>query len=175
MTGGARWRGARREVGVAIALVATVTAATWVLAGAKIAGLVVLGCGAAALAVLRVLLAPAAEPEIAPVQFSHGPPTSFSGLWRAQADLADATRSLAAWHFGIRPRLQNLLAARLAERHGISLAADPDAARRVLNSGTRHDLWSWMDPRRPLPPDPSSQPGIPPGLLAALIDRLEQL
>jgi hypothetical protein len=175
VTGGTRWRGARREVVVAIALVTTVTAATWVLVGPQIAGLAVLGCGAAVLAVLRMLLAPAAEPDTVPARLRPGPPTTFTGLWRAQADLADATKSLAAWHFGIRPRLQNLLAARLAERHGISLAADPDAARRVLNSGTRHDLWSWMDPLRPLPPDPSSQPGIPSGLLAALIDRLEQL
>jgi hypothetical protein len=39
----------------------------------------------------------------------------------------------------------------------------------------RSDLWAWIDPQRQAPPDAGSRPGIPPRVLAALIDRLERL
>ena len=70
-------------------------------------------------------------------QWSHeaGPSRSFFGFWRTRSDLIDATTSLSAWDVALRPRLVNLFAARLSERHGISLAADPEAARRVLTAG----------------------------------------
>ena len=56
----------------------------------------------------------------------------------------------------------------------LHLADDPDAARRLL-LGSRHDLWRWIDPSQPEPAEAGSQPGIPPRVLAALIDRLEKL
>jgi hypothetical protein len=104
----------------------------------------------------------------------RGPSRIFIGFWRTRSSLEDATRSLGGWEVGLRPRLTNLLAARLSERHGISLADDPRAAEALL-TGTRHDLWRWIDPQRPVAPDTSSRPGIPPHVLAALIDRLEKL
>jgi hypothetical protein len=116
-----------------------------------------------------------AEPDpigVEQIRLSH----SFTGFWRTQSDLTSATKSLSAWDHGTRPRLTNLLAARLAEHHGINLAHEPQAARRaLLGADDRDDLWFWIDPRRPSPPDASSMPGIPPGALAALIERLEQL
>ena len=43
--------------------------------------------------------------------------------------------------------LEHLLAARLAERHGVHLYQDPEAARRLLcRSGRDADLWPWIDP-----------------------------
>ena len=57
---------------------------------------------------------------------SHAP-ASFAGFWRKRAGLEDGTKSMAAYDNGLRPTLQHLLAARLAERHGISLRDDPDA------------------------------------------------
>ena len=47
----------------------------------------------------------------------------------------------------LRPVLEHLLAARLAERHGVHLYQDPDAARRLLCRHPRDaDLWAWIDP-----------------------------
>ncbi|HUJ08311.1 MAG TPA: hypothetical protein VLX31_19580 [Streptosporangiaceae bacterium] len=172
---GTGWNAARREVAVAAGLVAALTAAAWALDGPAAAAVVVIGSVALSLVLLRAVLGHDAE--LPPHPPGSGPPTqSFRGFWRTQADLADATRSLSAWDMGARRRLTNLFAARLAERHGISLADDPDAARRLLlRRPSRHDLWFWIDPDRPTPPDAGAQRGIPPGALAALIDRLEQL
>src|SRR4029077_15015800 len=51
--------------------------------------------------------------------------SSFSGLWRRQCRLADAQASMPAYEAGLRRQLENLLASRLAERHGISLYDHP--------------------------------------------------
>jgi hypothetical protein len=75
--------------------------------------------------------------------------------------------------------LEHLLAARLAERHGVHLYQDPDAARRLLCRHPRDaDLWPWIDPQTR--PETSargatSERGIPRRTLARLIDRLERL
>jgi hypothetical protein len=138
--------------------------------------LVILVSAAVSLVVMQVLTGRSEEPAPPITPDSDGPSQSFRGFWRTQAELADASKSLSAWDYGTRPRLANLLAARLAERHGISLSDEPDAARRLLlRKPSRHDLWYWIDPQRETPPDAPSRPGIPPGALAALIDRLEQL
>ena len=168
------WNGARRELTVAGLLAVVLAAAGWALDGPAAAGFVLLICIAVSLVVLRALIEPDQEPPAPEARHEFGPSQSFTGFWRTRSDLMDATRSLSAWDSGLRPRLTNLLAARLSERHGISLADDPQAARDLLR-GTRHDLWRWIDPSRPAPPDADSQPGIPPNVLAALIDRLEKL
>ena len=79
----------------------------------------------------------------------------------------------------LRPVLEHLLAARLAERHGVHLYQDPDAARRLLCRRPRDaDLWAWIDPgkagrrRRASRPRPARHPE---STLARLIDRLERL
>jgi len=168
------WQGARRELTVAALFAAALPTAAWAIGGPSTAGLVLLICVALSLVGLRALIEPHQEPP--PPEASHdlGPSRIFHGFWRTRSDLDDATRSLAAWESGLRPRLTNLLAARLSERHGISLADDPQAAEALL-TGTRHDLWRWIDPRRPAEPDAASQTGIPRHVLAALIDRLEKL
>ena len=77
----------------------------------------------------------------------------------------------------LRPVLEHLLAARLAERHGVNLYQDPAAARRIFCKH-RHDvaLWRWVDPDqdRHAKPDADGR-GIPRHVLARLIDRLEKL
>lgn len=175
--GGPGWRDAGREVTVAVLLVLALTAAAWALEGPAAAWFTALACAALSLVALRALIEPHEPPRAPPPSYELGPSRSFLGFWRTRSDLADATRSLSAWDNALRPRLTNLLAARLSERHGISLADDPEAARRVL-TGNRpggRDLWTWIDPQRQTPPGAGSQPGIPPHVLAALIDRLERL
>jgi len=151
-----------------------VTVAAYALSGPALAGLVLLVSVAAGLVALRALIDPDQRPEPPPPPDEAGPSGTVIGFWRTRSDLDDATRSLSAWHHGLRPRLTNLLAARLSERQGVSLADDPDTARRLL-LGSRQDLWRWIDPAQPEPAEAGSRPGIPPRVLAVLIDRLEKL
>jgi hypothetical protein len=71
-------------------------------------------------------------------------------------------------HFGttMRPQLQRLFAARLAEVHGIVLHRDPERAAAVIGPA----LWPWIDPRTGPP-----QPVLTGPTLHALLDRLEAL
>jgi hypothetical protein len=185
------WRGARPELAVAAGLILILSAAAWAIDGPATASVVVLVSVAISLVVLRALVVredppgdhdpeslPAQEAPDVPgplgleqIRLSH----TFTNFWRTQSDLTSATKSLSAWDYGTRPRLTNLLAARLAEHHGVNLAHEPLAARRLLLGAGDDDLWFWIDPRRPSPEDASSRPGISPGALAALIERLEQL
>jgi hypothetical protein len=170
------WNTARRELIVAALLVLALTATAWAFDGPAMAGVVLVICVVVSLVTLRGLIDPDEEPALPEPGYQDGPTQSFRGFWRTQADLGDASRSLSAWDYLARPRLTNLLAARLSERHGVSLSDDPETARRLLlRRPSRLDLWYWIDPQRPTPPDASSRPGIPPRALAALIDRLEQL
>jgi hypothetical protein len=100
---------------------------------------------------------------------------SYLGFWRQRGVLADAAASMRSYDADLRPTLQHLLAARLAERHGVSLYADPEAARRLLLAGKPDDrLWFWLDPQRP-PEQRSMRHGIPQRTLTAIVERLERL
>jgi hypothetical protein len=156
-------------------VVAVAAAAGYAAAG--LAGLteVVLIAAVAALVVLRVLAPPAAGPQARRPADAEALPATFTGYWRKRAGLADGTRSMTAYDAELRGTLQHLLAVRLAERHGVSLRDDPDAARRLLCPGPRDDaLWYWVDPARPTVAT-QRRSGIPPRTLARLIDRLERL
>jgi hypothetical protein len=174
---GTGWRAAGREITIAALFMIAVAGAAWALYGPAAAGFAAVACLALSLVALRGLIEPHEPPPAPRLAQEIGPSRTFFGFWRTRSDLSDAVRSLSAWDNGLRPRLTNLLAARLAERHGISLTEDPVAARQLLTGGRqgRHDLWAWIDPRRQTPPDAGSRPGIPPNVLAALIDRLERL
>lgn len=171
------WRGARRELTVAATLVLALAVAGFELAGSAAAATVVLISAAVAIVALRALLGPGDErPEPVEPHWRGSTSQFFAGFWRTRADLVESSRSWSSWEHGPRSRLQNILAARLAERHGVSLADDPETARQLLLGGDgRQDLWDWIDPQRPVPPDAATRHGIPPRVLAALIDRLEQL
>ena len=66
----------------------------------------------------------------------------------------------------MRPQLQRLFAARLAERHGVEMYRHPQRARALVGA----DLWPWIDPEATAP-----QPTLPEPVLRALLDRLEAL
>ena len=168
------WRASGPELAIAAIVVVAVTGAAYAWAGLA-GGAMVLGCCAVlALALLRLL--PDAEPEhvAPPEEWAEPTHTSISGFWRERNTVKDATTNMASYEVELRPVLQHLLAARLAERHGISLYTDPEAARRLLLAGGRDkNLWYWLDPQRPEAPE--NRAGIPPRTLAAIIHRLEQL
>ena len=169
------WRAAVPEICIAAVLVALAAAAGYVAAGSAGAVVVVIGAAAAALVVMRAITPLGTLPREVHVADTETVPVTFTGYWRKRAGLVDGTHSLAAYDAGLRGTLQHLLAARLAERHGVSLHDDPDTARRLLCPRPRDDaLWYWVDPARP-PSQAGKQPGIPPRTLARLIDRLEQL
>jgi hypothetical protein len=133
------------------------------------------GWAVAALALLLAVVPGASKPLAQPDQRSVRLHTTFLGFWRKRNIVRDATASMAAYDAELRPALQHLLAARLAERHGVSLHADPAAARRLLLPGHRDQaLWFWLDPVRPAEADQRRR-GIPARTLAAIFDRLERL
>jgi len=168
------WRAAAPEIVIAALVVAVAAVAGYAAGGLPGLTVVMLVAAVAALLVLRVLTPPAAAPQ-ARAADNEALPATFTGYWRKRAGLVDGTQSMTAYDAELRATLQHLLAVRLADRHGISLRDDPDAARRLLCPGPRDDgLWYWVDPARP-PVTKERRSGIPPRTLARLIDRLEQL
>lgn len=169
------WRAAVPEIIIAAIVVAVAAVAGYAAAGLPGTAVVVTCAAVVSLVVLRVLTPRQAAHSAIRMADTEGIPVTFTGYWRKRAGLVDGTQSMTAYDAELRGTLQRLLAARLAERHGISLHDDPDGARRLLCPTPRDDrLWYWVDPARP-PATPGNQSGIPPRILARLIDRLEQL
>jgi hypothetical protein len=192
------WRGARPELAVAAVTVAAAAVAGYALAGARALTVVIVVAAAAALLALRWLL-PAATPPPAVDGGADSISTGWSAYryWRSLSDLRDGVAARAAYEMRLRPALEHMLAARLADRHGVNLYTDPAEARRLLcRPGRDDDLWAWIDPAQAAsqagagapagpqdgagPPDrdprtAGQQPGIPRRTLERLINRLEQL
>jgi len=173
--GAGGWRTCMPELTVWAVLVLATSLAAYAYAGAGVAALAVAGWAVASIAFLRVLVPAAAEP-LTEQASGHGRGrSSFLGFWRKRSMVRDATTSMVSYDAELRPSLQHLLAARLAERHGVSLYADPATARRLVLPGQRDDaLWFWLDPLRPAETE-QRRTGIPPRTLAAILDRLERL
>jgi hypothetical protein len=170
------WRAARPEIVIGLIAAAALGAGAYAFAGPAAAVVAVTGAGVAVLAGLRALTPP---DEVAPppeeALSGRGQTTTFARFWRRHSDVQAATKSLAAYDYELRTTLQHLLAARLSERHGISLYDEPEAARRLLARGGSDRLWFWLDPGREAVTDEGKAAGIPPRTLAAIIDRLEHI
>jgi hypothetical protein len=177
------WRGCLPELTVTAVLIVATSAVVYGYAGAGAAVLALIIWAVALLVLLRGLV-PAAVASPLPLRPRRASGrTSFTGFWRKRASVSTATASMVSYDAELRPTLQHLLAARLAERHDVNLYADPATARRLLLYGTghgavrgRHDdqLWYWLDPSRPAETRQNMR-GIPPRTLAVIIDRLERL
>ena len=106
-------------------------------------------------------------------------PRPLSGYARRRYAVQTAVGSLVFYNEELRPVLEHLLAARLAQRHGLHLYQNPEAARRLLcRDPGDAELWFWLDPAtRPKEArrGQREQSGIPRQTLARLIDRLEEL
>jgi hypothetical protein len=169
------WRAAVPEIIIAAIVVAVAAVAGYAAAGLPGTAVVMTCAAVISLVVLRALHPAPAAHQDGRLADNEAIPVTFTGYWRKRAGLVDGTHSMIAYDAELRGTLQRLLAARLAERHGISLQDDPGAARRLLCPTPRDDrLWYWVDPARP-PATREKQSGIPPRTLARLIDRLEQL
>jgi hypothetical protein len=92
--------------------------------------------------------------------------------------VATSLSSRPLYESDLRPVLEHVLAARLAEGHGVNLYTEPEAARLVFcRTGADESLWPWIDPAQAVTGDERSRlrHGIPRQTLARLITRLEQL
>ncbi|MER8114761.1 hypothetical protein [Streptomyces sp. NPDC094031] len=94
---------------------------------------------------------------------SHAPAL---GGWRRIVAKTLADDSEAHLRTVMRPQLQRLFAARLAERHGVLMHRDPRRARALVGA----ELWPWIDPGANAP-----RPTLPEPVLRSLLDRLEAL
>ena len=172
------WRGIRLELVLTAVLAAVAGAAGYVMAGWAGLSVVVIAAAAVALAVLRVLL-PRLAPD--PLKTARAKPTAraVSGYGQRLLAVQTAINSLAYYNDELRPVLEHLLAARLAERHGVHLYQDPETARRILCRDLHDaDLWTWINPATRPKESPRGQverAGIPRRTLVRLIDRLEVL
>ncbi|QNP74784.1 hypothetical protein IAG44_38610 [Streptomyces roseirectus] len=100
-----------------------------------------------------------------PVRLLDSRPPALGGWQRIVADsFADDGEA----HFAtvMRPQLQRLFAARLAQRHGVAMYRNPGRARSLVGA----ELWPWIDPGATAP-----RSTLPEPVLRSLLDRLETL
>jgi hypothetical protein len=176
------WRGAVPELLIAAALVLALAVAGYAMASWAGLSVVAIATVATAMVGVRVLL-PAATPDKARTAREKAQARSLSGYSHRRFVVRTASESLSFYQAELRPVLEHLLAARLAERHGVNLYGDPEAARRLLCRTSREaDLWRWIDPatrpqgvRASTGAGTGNERGIPGRTLTRLVDRLERL
>ncbi|HTU75633.1 MAG TPA: hypothetical protein VMG38_19130 [Trebonia sp.] len=167
------WRQARPELVIAGVFVLAMAAAGLALAGWP--GLAVVATVAAviALLVLRGLAPRPAAAAARQARASDSAARSITGYSQRRFLVASGIANRAFYQADLQPLLEHLLAARLAERHGVNLYREPEAARRAfVRTAGDEALWRWIDPARTVP---AGARGIPRRTLARLIDRLEHL
>jgi hypothetical protein len=100
-----------------------------------------------------------------PVRLMGGRAPALGG-WRRIVTKTLADDSEVHLRTVMRPQLQRLFAARLAERHGVAMYRNPGRARALVGA----ELWPWIDPGAQAP-----APTLPEPVLRSLLDRLEDL
>jgi hypothetical protein len=171
------WRGARPEL-----LIAAIGAGAVALAALAVAGWSGLAVVAVAVAVLSVVVLRGLIPSSADqtVRKAKEKPAarSIGGYAQRRFVVGTSVSSQAFYESDLRPALEHLLAARLAEHHGINLYAEPSRARAAFcQTMADESLWRWIDPAQAAPMDvrASTAGGIPRRTLARLVYRLEHL
>ncbi|MGH3165830.1 MAG: hypothetical protein ACRDN0_08035 [Trebonia sp.] len=171
------WRGARPEL-----IIAAVTAAAAALAALAVAGWTGVAVVAVAAAVLAIVVLRGLAPDLADqtVRKAREKPAAraIGGYAQRRFVVGTSVSSQAFYETDLRPALEHLLAARLAEHHGINLYAEPSRARAAFcQTRTDESIWHWIDPAQAAPLDQraSQTGGIPRRTLARLVNRLEHL
>jgi hypothetical protein len=171
------WRPAFPELAIAAVMVAAAA-----LAAAAVAGWPGVAAVAAATAVIALLLLRGVMPRSAALALRQKKDKqrarSISGYAQRRFIVVTSLASRPTYESDLRPVLEHILAARLAENHAVNLYTEPDAARKAF-CRTRGDqrLWPWIDPAQGLAADDRAahKRGIPSRVLGRLITRLEQL
>jgi hypothetical protein len=174
---GGRWRPALPEL-----VIAAIAVGMAALAAAAVSGWPGVVTVSVAVAVLALLLLRGLLPRSAGQAFrlakNKQQARSIHGYAQRRFVVNTSYRSRAMYESDLRPALEHVLAARLAERHAVNLYTEPDAARSAF-CRTRADesLWPWIDPKQALDADERARhnKGIPGRTLSRLITRLEQL
>ena len=172
-----RWREAAPEL-----IIAGLTVATAALAGAAVAGwpgvvAAAVGASVLALLVLRALIPRSAAQQVRRVKDKQRA-RPISGYAQRRFIVSTSLTSRPMYESDLRPVLERILAARLADSRGVNLYTEPAQARAAFcRSRADESLWQWIDPQQTQPTtDRASQGhGIPRRTLARLITRLEQL
>lgn len=165
------------ELSVAGVVLGGAAAGTFALGGNGGALIAVIGFSALGLAVLAILLPPrrtqSERPELAFNRMTSSLP--FGGYWRILHQVQASARSKAMFDAMLRPQLEQLLAARLSQRHGVNLYRQPERARQIFTSTPGASrLWEWVDPGRPVASE-DGRGGIPRRSLEELVKRIERL
>ncbi len=171
------WRPAVPEL--VIAAIAVTAAA---LAAAAVAGwpgvVVVAGAAAAIALILLRSVIPRSAAQAPRLQQDKQRARTISGYAQRRFVVATSLTSRPMYESDLRPVLEHILAARLAENHAVNLYTEPERARRAF-CRTRGDerLWPWIDPGQVLDADERAgqKYGISGRTLSRLITRLEQL
>jgi hypothetical protein len=171
-----RWRQARPELIItAIVIVAAALAAAAVSGWP---GVVAVTAGAAVIALLLLRgLIPRSEAQAFRRAKGKQQARAISGYAQRRFVVSTSLVTRAMYESDLRPVLEHILAAKLAENHGINVYTEPARARRAFCRGADESLWRWIDPAQVLDSDDRTRQrhGIPRRTLARLIDRLEQL
>jgi hypothetical protein len=171
------WRPALPELAVAAVMVAAAVLAAAAVAGWPGVFVVAAATAAVALLLLRGIV-PRSAAQALRQKKDKQRARSISGYAQRRFIVATSLASRPMYESDLRPVLEHILAARLAENHAVNLYSEPDAARRAF-CRTRGDqrLWRWIDPAQALDADEraGSKNGIPGRVLSRLITRLEQL
>ena len=172
------WRGTAPELLTAGVVVTAAAVAGYAAAGWAGLAVVAIVTAAGVMVLVRALL-PQLTPDAAKKARVKPRARTLTGYSHRRFIVHTAMTSRNYYDSELRPVLEHLLAARLAERHGVHLYQDPDAARRLLCRNPRDaGLWRWIDTAaRPAGPAQGARdrPAIPRHTLARLINRLEEL
>jgi hypothetical protein len=171
------WRPAIPEL--IIAAIAVIVAA---VAGGAVAGWPGLVIVTAVTSVIAVLLLRGVIPRSAAQALRQKKDKqrarAISGYAQRRFVVATSLTSRPMYESDLRPVLEHILAARLAENHAVNLYTEPDQARKAF-CRTRGDesLWRWIDPGQSPDADERAQNSrsISGRSLSRLITRLEQL
>jgi hypothetical protein len=171
------WRPALPEL-----IIAAVVILAAALAGAAVAGwpgvvIVAVATAVIALLLLRGII-PRSAAQTLRLRKGQQRARTISGYAQRRFVVATSFASRPMYESDLRPVLEHILAARLAESHAVNLYTEPEAARKAF-CRTRGDerLWRWIDPEQVLDVDEraNQKHGISGRTLNRLITRLEQL
>jgi hypothetical protein len=172
-----RWRAAVPEL-----IIAAIAVGVAALAGGAVAGwpgVVTVATAACVLALLMFrALIPNSAAQTVRVARDKQQARTISGYAQRRFTVATSITSRPMYESDLRPALEHILAARLADSRGVNLYTEPERARAAF-CRTRADesLWPWIDPLQARYTDrrTAQERGIPRRTLARLITRLEQL
>jgi hypothetical protein len=171
------WRPALPEL-----IIAAIAVGVAALAGAAVAGWPGVYIVAAVTAVIALLLLRGIIPRSAAQTLRQKRDKqrarAITGYAQRRFIVSTSLTSRPVYEADLRPVLEHILAARLAENHAVNLYTEPDKARRTF-CRTRGDesLWRWIDPGQRLDADEraNQRHSISGRAMNRLITRLEQL